>query len=100
MSEENKTIEIKDENTEKAVGGIHNYKESAGYKFRFNGNDYDVVDWDWACPCRRYGHYPIQRSDLPAGYRVDCCEECRDFCRLYDAGAKDINGWQGFCLWR
>lgn len=88
---------VSDKELENVSGGLHNYEASAGYKVEHNGNEYDVVNDNWGCPCRALGHEPT-----PNGFRlqVTLCIHCADFHFLREIKKDNINGWNGYCTWK
>ncbi|MCQ2911624.1 MAG: hypothetical protein MJ244_05475 [Clostridia bacterium] len=87
MSEENKTVQLKDKELESVTGGENEYPDSAGYQY----NGYNVVDSDWGCPCKNEGHSP----DFEVSGGFVCCH-----CKNYETLSSPINGWHGYCTWR
>ena len=89
--------EVLNENELNDVNGgyLHNYPASAGFKVEIDGNEYDVVDSSWGCPCHDLGHEPD--SDNLFGAFI--CMECKSFKYLFDKDIDNINGWDGYCTW-
>ena len=87
---------VNDKELKNVSGGLHDYEASAGYKVEVNGNEYDVVNDNWGCPCRALGHDPI-----PSGSRgsVMLCAHCINFHYLREIKKENINGWNGYCSW-
>ena len=94
--EVNGKFELSNDDLEKVSGGQVDYEASAGYKVNVNGHLFNVVDGEWGCPCRAFGHEPnFQINPYGGCYGGKYCEYCLEFRRL----DTPINGWHGYCIW-
>lgn len=80
--------ELKDEQLAQVSGGVA-FKDSAGWKY----DGYNVVDFDWGCPCKKHNFDPPVTPTFMFG------EVC-GYCQYYKTLSTRINGWAGYCTWK